>query len=588
MTAPVILLTFANNQGDYLENLVRERKAIGAALSHHEDQRFIRVHVEPDAGIDDLFDLFNRFPDQVAIFHYGGHADGTALQLMTATGASETAHAGGLAQLMGLSTALRLVFLNGCATRDQVRALLDHGVKAVIATAVPINDTMATEFAEQFYEALASGKSIKASFDSARAIIASRYGDKRPVEEFRAMHWGEKVETVEPALTWGLYTAPGDDAVLGWTLPRQAENQVVIRGAALTQAAGVPVNDGLIQTLFNAVAPHSMEVGMLLELSRRTSRTDLRTVRQQIIDAFPSPVGEQLRKLFASNVIDAARLSQLLVTYESITKLFAFATLSQLWNVLFDKPDLTITDEQWSALDAFRNLDAKAEPLFDYLELFRTVTAILSANGITTFMEECTAAAADLGSGEGLTARQFMNELRAEIAAAPPPADEIESFCVQAETHLGIILSELAFIVRYKLATIKGIAISKARHKPPEFRHRQVLLDRVTAGFVDVEETRAAFTDNESVILLKDLQDVRDYLNLTPFVIDQNALTGNENTKLYYFNHHDAAADSSHLTSIADPTDILVIGDAMEAKVKPIYLPIRDLIHEFRARVARP
>lgn len=588
MATPVILLTFANNQGDYLENLVRERKAIGSALSSYEDQRFVRVHVEPDAGIDDLFDLFNRFPEQVAIFHYGGHADGTALQLMTASGANETAHAGGLAQLMGLSTALRLVFLNGCATRDQVKALLDNGVKAVIATAVPINDSMATEFAEQFYEALASGKSIKASFDSARAIIASRYGDKRPVEDFRAMHWGEKVEAVDAALVWGLYTGPDADDVLAWSLPRQAENQVVIRGAALTQAAGVPVNDALIQTLFNAVAPYSMEVGMLLEVAKKTNRTDLRTVRQQIIDAFPSPVGEQLRKLFASNTIDAARLRQLVVTYESIAKLFAFASLSQLWNVLFDKPALVITDEQWSALDAFRNLDANSEPLFDYLELVRAIMAVFSANGVAPFMEECTPSAADLGQGDGLTARLFMNEMRAEFARGAPPADEVESFCAQAETHLGVILSELAFIVRYKLATIKGIAISKARHKPPEFRHRQVLLDRVTAGFVDVDETRAAFTDNESVILLKDLQDVRDYLNLTPFVIDQNALTGNENTKLYYFGHYDAAADACHMTSIADASDMLEISDAMEAKVKPIYLPIRELIHEFRERVTRP
>ena len=180
-----------------------------------------------------------------------------------------------------------------------------------------------------------------------------------------------------------------------------------------------------------------------------------------------------------------------------------------------------------------------------------------------------------------------MNEMRTDLASGAPPADEIESFCVQSENHLGIILSQLAFIVRYKLATIKGIAISKARHKPAEFRHRQVLLDRVTAGFVDVDETRTAFTDNESVILLKDLEDVRDYLNLTPFLIDQNALTGNENTKLYTFSFHDEAGDASHFVSIADPTDRLVIENGMEEKVKPIYLPIREQIHEFRERVTR-
>jgi hypothetical protein len=588
MPVPVILLTFANNQGDYLENLVRERKSIGAALRTYEDQRYLRLHVEPDAGIDDLFDLFNRFPDQVAIFHYGGHADGTALQLEAPGGGNEAAHAGGLAQLMGLSTTLRLVFLNGCATRDQVKALLDRGVRAVIATAVPINDSMATEFAEQFYEALASGKSIKASFESAKAMIASRHGDKREVAEFRSMSWGEKTEAVESGLIWGLYSRPDADDALGWTLPQQPENQVVIRGAALSQAADVPVNDGLIQTLFNAVAPHSPEVGMLLELAKRTNRTDLRTVRQQIIDAFPSLVGEQLRKLFASNAVDTQRLRQLVVTYEAAAKLFAFALTSQLWNAMFDNPEITISDDQWAKLEAFKTLDAASEPVFDYLELVLVIQAILSANGIPSFMEESDALAGTLAAGDGLIARRFMNEMREEFAKGEPPAEETESFCVQAETHLGVILSQLAFIVRYKLATIKGIAITKARHKPAEFRHRQVLLDRVTAGFVDVDEVRAAYTDNESVILLKDLQDVRDYLNLTPFIIDQNALTGNENTKLYSYKLFDEATDACHFYSIADPTDTLVISDAMEAKAKPIYLPVRGLIHEFRERVKRP
>ena len=587
MTTPVVLLAFANDQDDHLENLVRERKSIAEALRGYEDQRFLRLQVEPNAGIDDLFGLFDRFADQVAIFHYAGHADGAALKLEVAGGASETAHAGGLAQMLGLSKALKLVFLNGCATHDQVKALLDQGVKAVIATAVPINDTMATEFAQQFYETLGSGKSIRQSFDAARAKIASRYGDQREIGEFRSISFGGKAETVDAALTWGLYTQPNDDDTLDWVLPQQADNQVIIRGAALTQSAGVAVNDGLIQTLFNAIAPFSMEVGMLLELSKKTNRTDLRTVRQQIIDSYPSPVGEQLRKLFASNAIDVQRLRQLVVTYESLTKLFAFAMLSQYWNVRFDNPALKIDDSQRTAIDAFMKIDAASEPAFDYLSLILTIETVLTANDIPAFMKECSGLAAALSDGPGNTARAFMNEMRSELAKGTPPGDEVESFCVQAETHLGEILKNLAFLVGYKLATIKGIAIRKTRHKPAEFRHRQVLLDRVTAGFIDSDEVRTAFTDNESVILLKDLQDVSQYLNLTPFIIDQNALTGNESTKLYFYQFTDQGGGACHYYSIADPADMLVISDAMSDKDKPVYLPIRDLIREFHEAMAR-
>ena len=587
MTVPVILLTFANNQGAFLENLVQERKGICDALQSFDDSRYIRLQVEPNAELEDLFELFDRFPDQVAIFHYGGHADGNALQLESPGGGNAVAHAGGLAQLLGLSKALKLVFLNGCATRDQVKSLLDHGVKAVIATSAPINDGMASEFSQQFYATLASGKTVADAFAAARALIQSRYGDSQAIEAVRGMSWGDEAAPAPAELTWGLYSRPDGDDALAWVLPRQAEDQVIIRGAALGQADRVPVNQGLIEASFNAVAPLSPVVGKLFEAAKSADQADLREVRQEIIDAFPSPVGEQLRKLFASSTIDANRLRQLVVTYESVIKLFGFALLSQLWNALFDQPSLAVTDAQWQAVEAYQALDEKGEAVFDYLGLLVSIEGILTANGLSAFMGECSNLTAALGQGDGATAHQFMNEMRAELARGGPDPGEVESFCVQAETHLGTILSDLAFIVRYKLATIKSIAINKARHTAAEFRHRQVLLDRVTAGFLDSEEVRAAFTDNESVILLKDLEDVRDYLNLTPFIIDQNALTGNENTKLYYFRFHDAAQDASHFYSIADPADTLVISPAMDAKLQPIYLPILGLIHEFRDWVAR-
>ncbi len=167
---PVVLLAFSNDAGNHLDNLVRERKTISDALSSFEDNSYIRLHVEDDAGIDDLFGLFDRFSDQVAMFHYGGHADGAALDLEKPGGPNEVAHAGGLAKMLGLSEQLQLIFLNGCATQGQVKALLDAGVKAVIATAAPINDAMATDFAGQFYSTLAAGGSIGKAFEAARAL----------------------------------------------------------------------------------------------------------------------------------------------------------------------------------------------------------------------------------------------------------------------------------------------------------------------------------------------------------------------------------------------------------------------------------
>jgi hypothetical protein len=585
---PIILLAFANDKDDHLNMLTKERWSISEALGGYEDKRYIRLKEEPDASAEILFKLFNRFDTQVAIFHYGGHANGNALDLETESGGNEAANAVGLAKRMGLSSALQLVFLNGCATAGQVRALIENGVKAVIATQVPVDDTMATEFAEQFYQGLASAKTIKESFDAACAFVATKDDHPPEIGEFRGMSWGDQPEPAGAGLAWGLYVHPQGESALAWKLPEQAENEVIVRGAALTAKAGVPVNDGLVQILFNALAPYSMAMGISLEMAKRGQRLDMRELRQQIIDAFPSPVGEQVRKLFANNTIDEIRLRQLVLTYETISKLFCFALVSQLWNALYDNPAMLVSPAEWTAIESFQSLDEAKQRSFDYLAFVRTIGGILKANQVAPFMTECLGLDDALVDAESDRAHVFMEELRALLAGASVAPAEVESFCVQAETHLGVLLSDMAFLVAYKLATIKGIAIQKTRHKPPEFRHRQVVLDRVTAPFVDVDEIRAAYTDNESVILLKDLEDVSQYLNLTPFVIDQNALTGNENPKIYFYSHRDPAQDSYHYYSILDATDRLAIGDGMAEADRPIYLPIKGLMEEFRQTVKRP
>ena len=133
---------------------------------------------------------------------------------------------------------------------------------------------------------------------------------------------------------------------------------------------------------------------------------------------------------------------------------------------------------------------------------------------------------------------------------------------------MGTILSALAFVVKYKLATIKGIDIIKSRHKAPEYRHNQVMLDRVSAGIMDSAEVYSAFTDNESVILLKHVDDVTDYLNLTPFIIDENAFTGDQNSKLFFYSHHDASDDSYHFRFVDDAEDHLTVSENRYPQVK--------------------
>ena len=155
---PVVFLAFADARSD-LSSL----KVEGWSLKDQFDELKRRgviadVVVEEKASLERIYSVFQNYRDRIALFHFGGHADGDRLLLQSAF-ELRPAYAEGLATLLGQQRGLKLVFLNGCSTRPQVKRLLDAGVPAVIATARPIDDAVATEFAVAFYQALTTGYS---------------------------------------------------------------------------------------------------------------------------------------------------------------------------------------------------------------------------------------------------------------------------------------------------------------------------------------------------------------------------------------------------------------------------------------------
>lgn len=574
---PVIILAFANDNDDYLSMIVRERKNIFKTLQEHHDKGYIQVHKEESTAIADIFELFNRYNDRVAIFHYGGHASGTHLQLETQEGDAQAADARGLAQLMGEQKELQLVFLNGCATRSQVDVLLSAGVNAVIATSVPIQDKMAVEFSEQFYNALAGGSNLQKAFQVAKAFILSKYGSDKAIEHHssRAISWHGKPAEASDPMPWGLYTNDRTPEVLKWTLPVTSSDSIIIRGAAVSDSKRGEVNTKLIETLFHEVAAHSFEVGYLMEAYKRSKRLDIRMVRQAIIDSFPVPVGEQLRRLFAGQTIDVTRLRQLVATYKTIVELLCFTMLSQLWEAKYRNPDIAIHEDILVPFNSFFALNADSYHTFNYVTLMQAIAQIFRDREIGYFVEELHQLGERLlAKDEFYDAHLFMEEMKRELAEDDVKADEIESFCIQAEERLGTLLGGMAFLVKYKLTTVKRIELIKRRHKDPRYRHLKVTLDRVTAGILDEETVHEAFTDNNSVILLKDIEDVTQYLSLSPFVIDENALTGHQNSKLFYYAYQDTHDGQSYYKFIDNESERLAIDEP--------YPQIKEQLHEFK------
>lgn len=165
--ASVAFLAFANDDKDFLSGLKDESKAVYEALLPVEEKyKSLIIRREESAENNDIAYYLGRYKDRVAIFHYGGHANGKQLSFE-----GETGNAEGLSNLLGLQKKLRLVFLNACATKEQASLYIRSGVKAVIATDLPIKDEHAQRFSTAFYSAFAQNYTLEEAYIAAAGSL---------------------------------------------------------------------------------------------------------------------------------------------------------------------------------------------------------------------------------------------------------------------------------------------------------------------------------------------------------------------------------------------------------------------------------
>lgn len=570
MKSPVIFLAFANDEDEHLSLLEEERKAIKEHLVPLANRQYFQLFDEASANAKDLVHYLAEFKDQVVIFHYGGHAESD--RIMLADGA---ANASGVADALALQDNLKLVFLNGCSTFPQVKQLLELGIDAVIATQVPVGDNSAMEFANVFYRALSTQHSLEEAFRMAAANYLMRKGEN--VGIYRGLGMLE-AEAREGDIPWGLYVKDGAEAGLDWKLPRQATSSFIIRGAGYRYQAGT-VNQKIIQTLADAIAPYSETVSDLVENARRRDRDPrLRDLRAAVIDSFPTPIGTHLRKLLLSEKTNVERLQRIVNVYTVASQMLAYTLLSQLWNEFNAKKDLVIPETQLLIIRNFLKLEGEGVALYDYVQLIRALADVFETLDIPFFIQEFDQLRTAFYQDEKLQeAYLFLEEMRAELQGVIA-AEELESFCVQAEDNLCEIFKYLGFSAKYKMVTIKSIELLKKRFELPGYRHHVVVLDRITAAFGVLDEvmTSPHFTENDSVVLVPMEDTLSPYLNLTPFILDENALSGQPNSKVFFYRY---SSDGQYHYQLTDNLkDILIINDEQHPEVKSLMEAFRRLI----------
>lgn len=519
MTTPLIFFTFANDADAHLFLLKEESRMLYRTLEELERKEYIKIHREESAEARDIFAGFARYKDQVAIFHYGGHANGTHLRLEEGAG-----DARGLATLLGEQENLKLVFLNGCSSKGQVQTLFDAGVKAVIATSVPIEDRKATEFAERFYEALAHKRTIGQAFKLAQAFLTTRYGDAVEAR-FR--------DFVMADFTAMMSEKKGDDD-LPWALYIQDEYREEILNYKLPYYRPVGLPKDMIQYIGKSFTANRFIVLVLDEMCKynpdiyaqmveqrgeETVNKDSRHYPGLIIENFPWPIGSQIRLLRLYDKPNLERIEHLVSAYVITSQVLYYILLSDLWEQQRENE----ADVKWEHLPMSKEHYAG----FDFLKQIGPLYEQLTAIGLPFVSEyELLTEALQQPDSPLNKAHQYLEELRGQLKTNPPSAD-MDKVCQRTEQAVSIILRHAAFLAGYRMMTVRNIMVNRSRFETLAYELDMGPLNAAQGIDLnlyqdDAFRRKTNFADSFSVMLVDNENRMDQSLNLSPFIMDKN------------------------------------------------------------------
>ena len=178
--------------------------------------------VQQNVTVDVILDVFQdaRYRNRIAIFHFGGHADGYRLLLEAADGKPAAADAGGLATFLASNAGCSWSSSTAAPPRGRCSDLLDAGVLAVIATGgrstTPWPPTSPPASTKAWPAARPSGR----RFEQAKGGNA----DARAVPSFAICGAAEE-PSWRPTAYHGIFTArAGAEAVPAGACPQAAND----------------------------------------------------------------------------------------------------------------------------------------------------------------------------------------------------------------------------------------------------------------------------------------------------------------------------------------------------------------------------
>jgi len=278
------------------------------------------------------------------------------------------------------------------------------------------------------------------------------------------------------------------------------------------------LNEVLIRSVFDEMLKHKSSLAKMVLQDEDDELPDFRVLADLIIKNFPWPIGVELRRLFSGSMrqLDRMRLDQIFKTIERSMQFLSFVMLSQMVKAKLE--GALVIPESFSK--EFRNRFFILS-LGNYSWLIRSIGNLFKDQKISWFMPEM----ADSFDNKFYGALDFWVPERNEIGhyQINLTQEEIEKRCVEYEEKLSLILQKIAFLAKYKLVSIKEIKVIKSKINEAAFHHVFDMLNSSDSDFKANELEQSRYTESQSVLLMKNIKSLDEYLNLSPLIIDTSS-----------------------------------------------------------------
>jgi hypothetical protein len=281
------------------------------------------------------------------------------------------------------------------------------------------------------------------------------------------------------------------------------------------------VSESLIWEVFNEMVRHKASLGRHLMVDEdEDEEVDVRILADQVIKNFPWPIGVELRRLFSGSMRepDRGRLDQLFKTIERTMQFISFVMVIELYQRL-DNYQLSV-HEEFSRQFRQRFMQLS---MGNFTWLIRAIGNLFQKNNVEFFMPEMS----------GICHKKFFDALdfwvpeRNEIGHYQINLndEEIQRRCVEYQDKLAFILKNIAFLIKYRLVTVREIKVLKNRNRAPQFEHLIDILNSSDSDFYSKEQVFDTYSDSNAVLLMRSLKAPADFLNLSPLIIDTRTET---------------------------------------------------------------